>query len=284
MIKTLINKSYLVFLITLILVSCGKKIPEGQVLVTVNGSNITEYELEQTMRRTLRIENVEQVNHDLRSNILKTMVLSRVVLQSAEEKLDQKKKYELDIQAQAYREDLYLKAYLQQFSPPRPATVEMIRDFYDQNPERFGGGTVHSYEMLTGVTKSDGADSSKVMLALNNSAKALDWRQYMNQLLKQGVPVRYSQGESSDAILHERLRLAMQNMKVGDVSSVVLVDGKPYVIRIKDVKENVPEPLEKVSNEIRRALLPIQLKQSLETISNKLMNQSNIHYKDPEFQ
>ena len=264
------------------LAACAKEVPDSKVLATVNGSDITEYELEQTILRTLKIDNTAQVNGELRNNVLKTMVLSRVIQQTAEEKLDQEKKHSIEAQVQSYREDLYLKAYLQEFSPPRPATPEMIQKFYEQNLERFGGGQTIYYEMIAGVTSNSSADDGRLMRTLERAGQSTEWRKYSAQLLQQGLPVRFSQGEASDAILHSRLRDVMQHMEVGDVSPVVLVDGNPYVVRVKDIIEKTPEPLEHVSAEIRRLLVPVQLKNALEDVSDALIKQSDIQYKKTE--
>ncbi len=271
-------KKILIVALVLTVLGCKQESYESPVLVTVNGSVITQAELDQTLQRTLRIQNPDQVDEKLRKNILDTMVLSRVVTQAAEKQLDQAKQDELQMKIQMFREDLFLKAYLQKFSPPRPPTMQMIREYYTNNPEKFGGRSIHDYEMLAGVNKNDESKRVEIMQMFAKANKAADWRQYASQLLKQGVQVRYSQGQARDPILHERLRTTIKSMQKGDVSPVVLVDGAPFVLRIKAIRTVDPQPLEHVSADIRRSLLPIQLKKSLEKISSELMSQANIQY------
>jgi hypothetical protein len=263
-----------------VLSACGGS-PGDRVLATVNGSRITQAELEQAVKRATGAD-LQHVDPALQRNILETMVLSRLIARQAERKLGDDKRRELEIQASMHRDDLYVRAYLQEFAPPQPLTAEMIRGYYEKHPEQFGGGRVQQYEMLAGVTNNDESKRQRLMQAFAKAAQVKDWRRHAGQLLQQGLPLRYSRGESRDRVLHERLKQAMASLQKGETSPVVLVDGDPYLIRVTEVQNAEPRPLAEVSSDIRRMLVPQQLKEALDKVSGELMKSADIKYTEKE--
>lgn len=266
-----------------VLTSCDKSGDGSPVLAVINGEKITGVQLEQTLARLMG-NNVSKADEAARRNVLESMVLSRVIYQHAQNKLDAEKVKSLESEVADYREQLYIKAYLQQYAPPEPITSQMVRDYYESHPERFGEGTVRDFEMLSSVIRGDTGSRDELIKKLEQAKTAADWKALAGVLAGSGMPVRYGRGRSDDKVLHERLRQALQTLQQGESSAVILLDGNPHILRVTAVETTPPQPLETVSQDIRRALVPVQLKKALDEIADKLLAGADIEYINPKEQ
>ena len=227
--------------------SCGDSTEEASpILALVNGGEITEAELNQTIQRVFGANNA---NEAIRENILESMVLSKLVYAEAQVKLDEQKLAELERDINNYREQLYIKAYLQQQAPPRPITMEMVREYYENNLERFGGGEVREFEMLSGV-KKDETSRNALAEEFSNLKVSADWKQQAENLIKTGHAVRYSRGNSDDKVLHQRLQQALAATPLNEKSASIMIDGIPNIVKVIELKKSTAKPLSEVHQEI----------------------------------
>lgn len=263
---------------------CDKPGDESSALAVVSGEKITEAQLEQTLARLMGAEHINTVDEAVRQNVLESMVLSRVIYQHAREKLDEEKVQALEAEIVDYREQLYIKAYLQQYAPPEPITSQMVRDYYESHPENFGGGTVHDFEMLSSVIKGDTGNRDELIKKLEQAKTTADWKALAGKLAASGLPLRYGRGRSDDKVLHERLQQALQSLQQGESSAVILLDGNPHILRVTAVETLASKPLESVSQDIRRSLVPAQLKKALDEVADGLLTGADIEYINPKEQ
>ena len=72
----------------------------------------------------------------------------------------------------------------------------------------------------------------------------------------------------------------MKNLKTAETSNLIFIKGNPYVVRIVEDKQVPPRPLNKVSDQIRKALVPVQLKKAVKQASGQVLAKIEVIYKE----
>jgi hypothetical protein len=248
------------------------------VLAKVNGSAITGYDLEMAITTTLGEQSAARLDDSGRRKVLESLVAARAIAQNQEATLTFEERAVLGKKVAAYEEQLLVKQYLAVNASPEPVTQEMVRGYYNAHPERFGGKTIRRYEMITSDRKLKSAERDRLMTALTGPAEKADWGQWVNMLQQQGHPVVYRQGQAAEKALNPRLRQVMGNLKKDEASNLVFIQGDVYVVRILEEQTIAPRPLSEVSAQIRKALLPVQLKKAVKQASEKVLATTDVVY------
>jgi hypothetical protein len=124
------------------------------------------------------------------------------------------------------------------------------------------------------------ASREKLVAALKNVKSKKDWQVVAQDLKKQSIDVLYRKGNADEAILEDQLKMFVKNIKVGETSQLTFLKGKPYIVRVIEEKQQSAKPLQEVSAEIRKALVPIQMKKAIKQISEELMKTATVEYAD----
>jgi len=249
------------------------------VLARVAGDPITRYELEQTIRSTLGPTAADRLDDAGRQKVLESLVASRAIARVREAEMTAEEIAAVDKKTQSYREQLLVKQYLATHVSPQPVTGEMVRDYYKAHPEQFGSRHFRKYEMITGQPKLKSAERDNLIALLGQAGANTDWQNWVTELKEKGYPVLFRQGLVTDKVLHPRLEKLMKDLKTGESSNLVFIKGTPYVVRIVEDKKLPPKPLEQVSDQIRKALVPVQLKKSVKLASEQVLAQTEVVYK-----
>ena len=285
----------LVFLSGL-LITCGDKAPEQPVvldgdnivLARVNGSPITKYDLEQTIRKTLGKRSAHLLDESGRQKVLESLVASRAIAQVQAPDLSPEDKAAIDKKIHAYLDELLVMRYLAEHAPPQPVTQEMVREYYESHPERFGGKTIRTYEMIASKRKLKREERDALIGVLAKPSEKTDWKKWVKTLQRQGYPVAFRQGQVAEKILQQQLRELMRPLKKGEASQLSFIKGMAYVVRIVDEKKIAPRPLSEVSAEIRRSLVPVQLRKAVKEAWEKVLKTAEVVYlertQDPKAQ
>ena len=276
-------------LLSVFLAACGEK-PEGEpqqklvlpgdniVLARVNGSPITKYELEQAIRKTLGRRSANLLDDSGRQKVLESLVASRAIAQVQAADLLPEDQAALDKKVQAYREELLVMRYLAKHAPPQPVTKEMVREYYESHPERFGGKTIRTYEMIASKRTLKREERDALINVVSKPGEKKDWKKWVKTLQKQGYPVAYRKGQVSEKLLQAQLRELMRPLKKGETSQLSFVKGIAYVVRIVDEKQIASRPLSEVSAQIRKSLVPVELKNAVKTASDQVLGKAEVVY------
>lgn len=248
------------------------------VLVNVNGQPITRRDLEIALLRMLEPGQVSSMDEEARRRVLEGMVMSRVISQSALTTMSAEEKTYLEHQASHYREELLVKHYLKENLKAEPVTQEMVEAYYQNNIENYGGGVEIRFTLLTSLQNRLTVNRDKIIDALNNAITAEDWNYYIADLKKTGIKLQIQSGSSNDRLLHNRIRSVIHSMAIAETSKTIIIDGKPYIIRITDRVQHQAKPLNEVSAEIRRTLAPVRLKSAIKLLSDELLKTANVQY------
>lgn len=265
------------------LVSCTraevKLAGDEQVLARVNDTQITKYDLELSARSMFSRDGADQLDDAARHKLLESLVQARAISLKREAELSPHDKAELAKQVAAYREELLVKQYLKKHTKVEPVSPELVARYYEKNQARFGAEQVRTYEVITSPREPSEAERVQLMRALASPSDHKDWAAYCSELQEQKLPVVYQRGTTQNGTLHQTLRNLVAQLAVGASSRLTFVDGRPYVVRVIGQTANPAKPLSSVSAEIRKTLLPEQVKQSVQAASALVMKDTRVEYR-----
>jgi hypothetical protein len=256
------------------------KLPgDDKVLAVVNDSAITQYDLERAIRDVLGAQMSSRLDEAARKRMLESLVQSRAIAHARDKELSVDERAELEKKVAAYREELLVKQYLVKHTPPGGVSDEMVREYYAQHKERFGARTLRSYELLTSAGALSAAQRTQVIAALGKAEREDEWQALSERLQKSGLAVALRRGQDDETVLHPKLRQLIARLSVGEASDLTFIEGLPYAVRVTAERETAARPLAEVSDEIRKTLAPIKLKQSVKQASERVIKHAEVAYR-----
>lgn len=247
-------------------------------LVTVDGSPISRAQLELTIERTLGDSAPLFANEEVERKILDSLVSSRAMALLAERELDASEKQQLDLKAQAYREELLVRHYLQEHATPEPVSTEMVADYYERHPEEFGGGVEKSFEIIASTTELDERQRSELITLLGSSeTQSKDWQALVTAWRSTGHPLEYRQNKLRPDMLDQPLRSLVEPTAVGAIAPLY-TNGQLLLVRVIGEQKLPAKPLAEVSGAIREKLAPQALKKAVKELSSQAMQQVKVQY------
>ncbi len=277
--------------ITCLMVACTEKsdqaTPEPKpvllkgndtVLVTVGGSPITKYDLDQTILTTLSFKAAEKLDKAGRKKVLESLVTSRAIAQAQEKVLAPKESAALEKKVGSYREQLLVKQYLAKNTQLEPVSREMVMEYYESHPERFGAKTIRTYEVIFTGKDFDTGKREKLMTVLNTHGTKKDWKTWTEELKRKGFSIFFRKGQVDEKALHPDLKNLIRPLKKGETSRLSFIKGSAYLVRITDERMIPPRPLQEVRSRIRKSLAPIQLKKAVKQASTDILKEVDVVY------
>ena len=110
------------------------------------------------------------------------------------------------------------------------------------------------------------------------AAEQKDWAAFAKELKSHGVPVAHVSGPGEEELLDTRLKSSLSTLGTQQTSPLIFIEGKAYVLRVVELEEVPPRPLNEVSQQIEAALTPLQLKKSLEKAGATALAASKVRY------
>jgi hypothetical protein len=256
------------------------KLPgEETVLATVNGLPITQYEVDRAIDSSLGDYTQSQLGKDGRRKILESLVATRAIAEAQEKALSPERALAIERKIDAYREQVLVNEYLKKHAPPEPVSSEMVKKYYDEHPERFGGTQTISYGMVFTERAPTEAERKGVLDALNAVASEKDWRDWVEDARKKGKPLTYREGILDPKALEPRLAALVKSVPAGGVSAVSFIEGKAYIVRVTGSEAGALRPLSEVSADIRRELMPIQARDAVKKASEQVLKGAKVEYR-----
>jgi hypothetical protein len=244
-----------------------------RVLARVDGTPITEIELNQAMERFFadqsQIRNREQVE----GRIVQSLIDSRAISRLAEAELDGDARQMLDVKVAAYREELLVKSYLADHADPHPVTSDMVEEYYRTHRDEFGGGTAKRFEIVQ-TTRSLKDDERKTLIQLlGKLSSEKDWHRWADS--HKSLPIGWREVTAKVEVLMQPLKSLVAGTEQGETSPLHM-DDQLTIVRVKETKVLAAKPLSEVSAEIRRKLAPLKMKEAIKTISEAAKKQVKV--------
>lgn len=262
----------------LLLVGCSEPAPEHQVLATVNGVPVYDYELALARERTLGEQGMLLADASTDRKVLESLVAGRAMALLAEQDMSEQARAALAHEVAAWREEQLVKRYLSEHVVPVPVPQHRVNEYYLRHPELFGGGTRYRYEQLSVVTGQDTALRDKAVRWLGQAAGESDWQALADTGRRVGLPVNFRQGTTAESLGSETLRARLKAMQPGEIGAVSLEAGEASLLKLVAVEMVPPRPLSDVSDDIRLRLAPMQLRQGIREVMEQAIAQADIQY------
>lgn len=247
-------------------------------LVTVDKTPITRAQLELTIERTLGESAPLFANEEVERKILESLVSSRAMALLAERELDASEREQLDLKAQAYREELLVRHYLEAHANPEPVTAEQVTDYYNRHQDEFGGGVEKSFEIIASDQELEPAQRTELITLLSSSqVQGKDWQKLVADWRQAGKPLQYRQSRLKLELLEQPLRSLVEPTAAGSIAPLY-VDGQLMLVRVTAEQQLPAKPLAEVSGTIREKLAPQALKQVVKNLSGEALKAVDVQY------
>ena len=247
-------------------------------LVTVDKTPITRAQLELTIERTLGESAPLFANEEVERKILESLVSSRAMALLAERELDASEREQLDLKAQAYREELLVRHYLEAHANPEPVTTEQVADYYNRHQDEFGGGVEKSFEIIASDQELEPAQRTELITLLSGSqVQGKDWQKLVADWRQAGKPLQYRQSRLKLELLEQPLRSLVEPTAAGSIAPLY-VDGQLMLVRVTAEQQLPANPLAEVSRAIREKLAPQALKQVVKNLSSEALKAVDVQY------
>jgi hypothetical protein len=146
----------------------------------------------------------------------------------------------------------------------------MVQEYYDANPDKFGGATIKVFEQLKAERKLTEAERDSLLSDQATIAANTNWEAYARSNTNK-YPLIYQKATATQGLLSPQIDNALQRLSVGTASNPIFVDGIPVVLRVIEEKQAPPKPLHEVSADIRKSLAPLQLRKAVKQATEEVL-------------
>ena len=252
-------------------------IEQRDILAHVNNEVITDEDLQFFINKTFANGSIAIRNTEIKKNILASLVASKAMKIAMQAELSKDKINEIKIKAQHYKEELFIKEYLQQYAIPEPVSSAMISDYYQEHLEQFGQVKMKTVEILQRKTKLDEGERDAILASLSIINTETNWQSYAE---KEGrtLGLSYVETKFSSGLFDNNIDEVIEGMEVGEQAKITFVQGQPYIVRVISVQTLPAKPLSSVNAEIRKKLAALQLKKAVKESTEKVLQKVNVVY------
>lgn len=293
-----VNKYFCLSVACALLVGCSKPNSENianntaakpevtkaaPAIVSVNGEPITKAEVEYQLSKILGDQAALFYSEELEAKVLESMVSSRAMASEMLKTLSAEEKEQFELQVKAYREEILVNRFIQENIETQPVPLAMVKDYYEQNPEDFGGALEKTFEYITTHGALTEQQRDQVIVTLSNLTIDADWKTAAQQLAEAGIPITHKSAKLAPELVAQPLQNLLKKTPAGQLSS--LSTGET-LMRVKVISEfkRPAKSLTEVSADIRKKLAPIVMKESIRALSEKVRATAEIKRLDDSSQ
>ena len=270
--------SVLAFVVSLTVHAEVKLAGDETVLASVNGSEITAYDVEHIVEYRLGGQVKNQLDEAGRETILKSLVASRAMALVGESTMTPTQLAELEKKVNLYREELLVKYYLDRNVVLEPVSESMIEAYYTEHLHEFGYKLLKRFELIKSLGSATEQTQSYWQEQFDKLGEKQDWEAAAAAMNASGYAVNYKELEASHEQLKSPLKELLAETDVGAVSDSIQLEGLFYRVRVVSEREMPAKPLSEVRAEIRKKLSPIQLKKAVQEANQQVLQQVTVNY------
>lgn len=232
------------------------------VLVKVGDSVIRQSQFDAMLGRMSLAINSEETKL-LEEKILQGLVRTRVLAITSSQQMSDEERLSLDAKVLAYKDELLAQIYIQKNITPEPVTTAMVNEYYQNNLDDYSTpGKIRFETISTNSTSLDDDILGSVINALSMAKNNDDWKNYTNALKQKNLPVEYRSALMLPSSINNVLRVQIDGLKPGEVSDII--SGETiHILKLINREPDSVKPVYTVSNEIRKKLAPLKLKEQL---------------------
>jgi hypothetical protein len=261
---------------------CGEKTGNAvTVLAQVGDEKITNQDVDFTIERSFDRSQLTTVDASLQQKILDSLIASHAMKQLVMADMQPEEIQKIKNLSKAYEEELYVKEYLQRHVTPAPVTAEMVQDYYNEHPEEFGAETLRDFELLKAPAQLEEAQRDLLLKKIEAIRSASNWSGSA-KAWQQELKLQYQQGRNKAGLLHKTLEQKINAIAQGETSSVFYIDGELYLVRVNGLEQLPPKALSEVSDNIRKRLAPLLLRDAVKKASEEARSKVKVVLSAPE--
>lgn len=245
----------------------------------VNQTAITQGQLDYALER-ITGGAIVPLDNAVHKKVLDSVISSRAMAILAEQEMSATNKERLELQVQAYREELLTKAYINRHATPEPVTSDMVEQYYFDHPDEFGGKQLKSFEYITSVGALDD-DVRKALLQRFGNLSAdpkVDLQKAAASLKQDGYVVKYKAAEMPVGLVQEPIKSLLQQTNSSQFAHLLDQADQVVLLRVNSSKIMDAKALSEVAADIRKKLAPLQLKKSIKDLVERAKQQVEIKY------
>lgn len=248
------------------------------VIAKVNGSAITQADLDVYLARTLGTGSDMMLDDNVQSRVLESLVSSRAIAQQSLAEMSADDVGMLEKRVAQFREELLVKRYLLEHAEANTVSAEQIKAYYEENQSEFSGSREVRYEFLTVAKSEYDKDPGKVVERLSLAKNAPDWQSLILSDADGMTGVMRNVLALDEQAASTALEKAVVELREGQTSRIIMQSGSAYIARVVSVTEKPGLSLENARHSIARKLLPLSVKQSVRDISAAVLKDSKVEY------
>jgi PPIC-type PPIASE domain/SurA N-terminal domain len=253
----------------MLLSGCGEKTGNAvTVLAQVGDEKITNQDVDFTIERSFDRSQLTTVDASLQQKILDSLIASHAMKQLVMADMQPEEIQKIKNLSKAYEEELYVKEYLQRHVTPAPVTAEMVQDYYNKHPEEFGAETLRDFELLKAPAQLEEVQRDLLLKKIETIHSVSNWSGSA-KAWQQELKLQYQQGRNKAGLLHKTLEQKINATAQGETSSVFYIDGELYLVRVNRLEQLPPKALSEVSDNIRKRLAPLLLRDAVKKASEE---------------
>lgn len=248
---------------------------DDDILVYVDGSPISRDDMDAARIRFMgdtaglfALETAER-------RLLDSLIASRAIATLSEKGLTDTEKSDLRRKVATFREELLVKHYLSAQATAQPVTQEMVQDYYRQHPGDFGGGSEYVFEYIATVGPIGVEERADFLRLLSGVDTQQDWAAWVRQQNPRRLTHRLATSRAD--ILEQPLRQLVENTAEGGTSAIHNGD-RLLRVRVRQVRQLPPTPLQQVQGEIRDRLGPMLVRRAIRQLSDEVVGQATVEY------
>jgi hypothetical protein len=248
----------------------------SEALAKVGNVYIVQDELDDAVLRTVGEYGAMQLDQSGRDKILESLVMSKSMAQAQTKLMSEDDLVAVERQVTAFRDEILTKYYLRDNVQSSPVTDDMVKAYYDKHPEQFGAQITKHYQLIRGTNPK--LVNRQTLDTLKQMKSEADWNQANLQVNLKAEKLEFLSGKAQKGLLSRDLSQIIDSLTEGQTSSVYYIDDLPTMIRITHIEASAAKPLKEVSNQIRKSLLPVQLKKSIKAAAKTLLEKTEVSY------
>lgn len=283
--RSVVNRWSMVALSTALLTACGHEhkapaptalpVLHENALATVAGTEISERDVEREVTRMLGEAAPLVGDEAVYDKVLQSLVATRALAAARLAEIDASTLAELDDRVASYRDQLLVEDYLRQHAEIKPVTQADIQSYYEAHPEAFGAKSARTFELLRLKAGVSDAEREAAFQRLAVADKQSDWAAYAHS---QARWLEHLRGRTDSPQLAPQLARLASALDEGELSRVVVIDGRGLRMRVTGTQQLPPRALEEVREDIRRILAAQRMREAVKTLSAQVLAQTSVEY------
>lgn len=258
--------------------ACGEKSSEGVAIAKVDGEPVYASDLKVIKDRMLGNVSEQYIDKTVESKLLDSLVRSRAMSQLMQKQIDAESAQNIESQVKAFRDDLYVRAYVEKFGRKSNVNNDDVKKYYTENLSSFGGASKKSVEVISVKQVKGEALPEATLKALTDLKANKNWKNAVNKINAAEITATYQKQLINESFIKSPLKEVVK--KMDEKSEPQLITGKEtYLVRVESVQHVPAKPFSEVSDEIRKILQRQSYRKVVETLSEQVMQQVKVEIK-----